>query len=315
MAKKITFKHINQELINTVNLALKVNFANAYERKMLASANKLAMTRLEEAQDKGNKKGIDSYTRELRVIKYKRAALQKWTNTTLRAHKNNSDVWEDGLFEAMGVTKELVQVWADCKADNTWTKWNKAIKDMLVSVYEISVDDKLINKFASYLEHIVGDKLAGTNQILKGQMLRTETVKNAQAILVWGIATYMAKTCDSIEVPTSEFYQATVEYDKNYGTVVDWNVFPVDVKEDSQEESAEEPGQEESDKASAKAEKLIKMTVARGASQSEEESAKKALRKQFEKMTVADLREFAKKHNISLKTRMKRADIIAKLCA
>ena len=168
------------------------------------------------------------------VIKSKREALRTWTDTTLRTHKNSNDEWEDGLFATLGVDKLLCETYLECRDNNTWGKWNTVIKTMLCDVFGMSLEDKLVTKFASYLEHQVGSSCAGINQILKGQLLKPQTVRNFSEIMVRAIATYIAQTNDNVIIPTSEFYVANVTYDKNIRTVTKYEL----VEKVSEEETA-----------------------------------------------------------------------------
>lgn len=226
MAKKIYFKHVNTEVKETINTILDVTFANAFERKALSIELKQIEKELEDfkAQEENEGKSTVEFTKRMNVIKSKRDALRKWTDTTLRNHKNDDGVWEDGLFSAVGVTSNFCEIYLDCKANETWGKWDKTIKDMLVETYEISVEDKLLKKFADYLGRQVGSSCTGINQVLKGQLLKAQTVRNFSEIMVRAIAEYMAKTVEDVVIPTSEFYVAKINYDENLRTVVSYEV-------------------------------------------------------------------------------------------
>lgn len=226
MAKKIYFKSINEETVNTINTILDVIFVNAYERKALSNEAKKIEKELEEF--KANEENKDAstleFSKKLQIVKNKRDALRTWTDTTLRTHKNPNDEWEDGLFATLGVNKALCETYLECRDNNTWGKWNATIKNMLVETYGMSLDDKLVGKFASYLEHQVGSSCAGINQILKGQLLKPQTVRNFSEIMVRAIATYISQTNDNVTIPTVEFYVATVTYDEHINNVESYEV-------------------------------------------------------------------------------------------
>ena len=245
MAKKIYFKTINVETVNTINTILDVTFANAFERKELTKELRSLEKKFKEAKEK-NEPTLE-LTKGINVIKNKRDALKKWTDTTLRTHKDSSDNWVDGLFAEIGVDKKFCETYIECRDNETWGKWNSAIKKMLVEVYGMSLDDKLVGKFASFLEHKIGDSATGINQILKGELLKPQTVRNFSEIMVRAIATYIAKTNDDVVIPTAEFYVAKITYDKNIRTVEKYEVVEKTEVEESKEsvEVVEEPVVEE----------------------------------------------------------------------
>lgn len=226
MAKKIYFKTINKETVAIINEILDVTFVNAYVRKELSKEATSIKKELEEfkAIPANSDASTLEFSKKLQLIENKRKALRTWTDTTLRTHKDSNDSWEDGLLASVGITKEFCDTYLECRDHETWGKWGAAIKDMLINVYGMSLDDKLVGKFASYLEHQIGSSCAGINQILKGQLLKPQTVRNFSEIMVRAIATYMSKTNDDITIPTAEFYTASVKYDKNISTIEEYEV-------------------------------------------------------------------------------------------
>lgn len=226
MAKKIYFATINEETVNTINTILDVTFVNAFERKELLKEKKRIEVELDEFKSKpeNHEESTLEFQKKLQLIKNKQEALRKWTDTTLRTHKNSKDEWEDGLFASVGVTKDFCDTYLECRDNETWGKWNTAIKNMLVNVYGMSLDDKLVGKFASYLEHQIGSSCSSINQILKGQLLKPQTVRNFSEIMVRAIATYISRTNDNVTIPTSDLYVANVIYDNNIKTVESYEV-------------------------------------------------------------------------------------------
>lgn len=226
MAKKIYFQNVNTTTIETINNILDITFVNAFERKELSKELKTVEKELADfMENPANKdKSTLEFQKKITLIKNKREALRKWTDATLRDHKNNSDQWENGLFSEVGVTREFCEIYLECRDNETWGKWKDAIKTMLKDTYGMSLDDKLVGKFANYLEHQVGSTCTGINQVLKGQLLKAQTVRNFSEIMVRAIATYMAKTNCNVTIPTAEFYVAKVTYDKNVKTVEQYEV-------------------------------------------------------------------------------------------
>lgn len=223
MAKKITFSKCNQETIDTINRILEINFMSAYMRKQWAGEVKILQSDLEMARF--NEEDTTKLVNALQLIEYKRKALASWRKNTLMPTKNDRGVTVEGLYGKVGCTVELAQTYCECRDAGAWTKWNKAIKAMLVEVFEFDgIDDKLINKFAAYLEHAVGSNVAGLNQVLSGTLLKPATTAKFTETMVNAIATYMVKTCDAVNVPTVEFYTASVEFDEDIKTVASFSV-------------------------------------------------------------------------------------------
>lgn len=233
MAKKITFAHTKQETIDKINEILEMNFVSAFMRKQWQGEAKTLQSQLETARNNGT--DTVEYVNKLQLIDYKRKALASWRKNTLMPTKNDKGVTVEGLYGAVGCTVDLAKTYCECRDSGTWTKWNKAIKAMLNDVFEFdAIDEKLVGKFASYLEHAVGTNIAGINQVLNGTLLKPATTAKFTEIMVNAIATYMAKTCDSINIPTVEFYTASVEFDETVKKVVSYTV------EEKEEEKKEE---------------------------------------------------------------------------
>ena len=233
MAKKIYFSRVNAETIATINTIAEVVFANAYTRNALAIEKKGLVKALEELGENDSKVEINN---KINIVDMKRKALFTWTNNTLKPHKNSNDVWENGLFDELQINKELAEVYFDCKARNNYAKFRDNIKGIMSDVFGMDLNDKLINPFCTYLEHLVGSKLGTTKMILNGQLLKDETVLKFSEIMVMGIATYMSETCESICIPTVKHHKASVEFDKNIREVVGYKVELVETTEETTEE-------------------------------------------------------------------------------
>ena len=239
MAKKIYFAKINALTVDTINTINDVVFTHALVSKELYAEGKKLEKKLadlkslvalgEDAHDL-----IAKTEGEIRINGYKKKALVAWRKSALYNTKDDSDNWVDGLYTSIGVTKELCESWAECMSANTWGKWNKTIRTMLEEVYGMDIkDDKLVAKFASYLEHAVGLDLGSTNDILKGVLLKDKKSFNKFAeTFVRAIATYMAKSVEDICIPTKELYSASVEYDENYRKVTSYKVTENEVVEE-----------------------------------------------------------------------------------
>ena len=244
MAKKIYFSKINTEVINTINTICEVVFANAFVRNELSKEYKSISKELEELGENDSKVELNN---KLNIVTMKRKALFTWCNNTLKPHKNSSDEWEKGLYDELHIDKELAEVYFDCKSRNNYAKFNESIKAIFSDVFGMDLSDKLIKPFCTYLEHLVGSKIGTTKQILDGKLLKDETVVKFCEIIVMGIATYMAETCESICIPTVKFYNATVEFDKNFREVVSYSVTEVE-EEKTEEEKTEKATSKKSSK-------------------------------------------------------------------
>ena len=247
MAKKILFKSVNAETVATINTINEVVFTHALVSKELYAEGKKLEKELEFVKgaialgsDLGEKK--DKLENSIRVIGFKKKALVSWRKSALYNTKDDSDKWVDGLYTSVGVTKELCETWADCMSAQTWGKWNEHIRKMLADVYGMNIkDDKLVARFASYLEHAIGLDLGSTNDILKGVLLKDKKSFNKFAeTFIRAIATYMAKSCEDVYIPTVEFNTASVEYDENYRKVTNYKVAEKETEEEVAEETKEE---------------------------------------------------------------------------
>lgn len=236
MSKKIKFTNVNKETIATINTILEVNFTVAFVRNELSIAKKALEVELEDARLED--RPTIEIQKKLTLIDYKKKALASWRKEQLFPTKKDKKIISDGLYAAIGLTMDLVGTYADCKSAGTWGKWNKSVKTMLAEVFQFdTLDEKLVSKFATYLEHQVGSNVSGTKQILNGVLLKENNANKVMEILANSIATYMQKTCDSVIIPTVEFYTASVEFDENIKTVTS---FTVSEKEEEKEEEKED---------------------------------------------------------------------------
>ena len=231
MAKKIYFATVNSEIVETINSINEIVFTHAFVSKELYKTGKALEKRIDAlngaiALGEDHKEELDHEKKQANIVGFKKKAIVAWRKSSLYNSKDNTDAWVDGLYTKIGVTKELAETWADCVSAQTWGKWNDHIRKMLCDVYGMNIkDDKLVAKFASYLEHAVGLDLGSTNDILKGVLLKDSKSFNKFAeTFVRAISTYMAKSCESIIIPTVEFYTASVTYDENYRTVTGYSV-------------------------------------------------------------------------------------------
>ena len=252
MAKKIYFATVNAETIETINEILDVTFTHAFESKALYKSGKTLEKKIADlmaASVLGDdvKEDLDEAKRQLNIVGFKKKAIVAWRKSSLYNTKNDSDIWVDGLYTKIGVTKELAEAWAECNAAQTWGKWNTTIRTMLSDVYGMNIkDDKLVAKFASYLEHAIGMDAGSTNDILKGILVKDKKSFNKFAeVFVKAIATYMAKSCEAITIPTVEFYTASVEYDDVFRKVTGYSVS--EKEDDKSEEDSESKTEEKSD--------------------------------------------------------------------
>lgn len=237
MSKKIYFKNINSEVVENINTILDIIFAHAYESKDLYKQGKelekqseLLKGAIALGEDK--KSELDEVTRKLNIVGFKKKAIVAWRKSSLYDTKDDAGNWDNGLYTSLGVTKDFAETWATCRSAQTWGKWNDAIRKMLSEVYGMDIkDDKLVSRFASYLEHVIGDDASGINDILKGILLKDKkSFSKFAEVFVRAIATYIASSCESVNIPTIEKYDARVEYDKNWTHVKNYKVVEKDAE-------------------------------------------------------------------------------------
>lgn len=243
MSKKIYFATVNKEVVATVNNVLEVCFVHASVSTELSKEKSALRKELAEVVEKiangtakdGEKLAVE---KKINIVTNKQKALVAWRKNTLYTHKaENSEEWVEGLYAKLGINQDLLEVRDTCATANTWGKWNDAIRKLLAEVFGLNfADDKLPAKFASYLEHLVGATLGSNKDILKGKLLKDDTrFNNFAELMARGMATYMAKTCEDIVLPTAEFYTASVKFDKDLRVVEEYTMTAATAEEVAEE--------------------------------------------------------------------------------
>ena len=243
MSKKIYFATVNKEVVANVNDILEVLFVHASVSSELSRELGKLRKEKKEVEEKiaagtakdGEKLAVE---KKMNIATNKQKALVAWRKNTLYTHKvENSEEWVEGLYAKLGINQELLEVRDTCATANTWGKWNESIRTLLAEVFGLNfADDKLPAKFASYLEHLVGATLGSNKDILKGKLLKDDTrFNNFAELMARGMATYMAKTCEDIVLPTAEFYTASVKFDKDLRVVEEYSMVAVNAEEVAEE--------------------------------------------------------------------------------
>ena len=245
MSKNVYFMNISTSAVETVNEVLDINFAWACESLNLSASKKEAQKNLETiraAADLGEatREQVLAAQNAINIIDMKRKAINSWKKSMLMDSKDENKNINHGLYHAMGITADLIDKWAECRNSGTWGKWNQAIRAMLADVYEMDIkNDKLVARFASQLEHAIGNTSGSISDIAKGVLLKDKSsVAKFAEVFASTMATYMAKTCQSIVIPSKELFNGSIQYDKNW-KVIGCKVTPVTEEESATENQGE----------------------------------------------------------------------------
>lgn len=212
MAKKVFFGKIDNATIENLNKLSEVIFVSAYEGRTLAEAKKVATAERDKAVEEGTKTA--EHDNAIRAITYKQKALSTLRRETLFDHKDEADNAVEGLFTIMGINNSLYEAYILMQNENKRGKYLEAIKGVL-SAMGMDCSENLTSVLANTLSTSVGRIKTSRNAELKGELTKDATRVAFCELFARRLLEQVAKTCDKVTVYNSEFYTASVVYDKN----------------------------------------------------------------------------------------------------
>ena len=233
MAKKIYFKNINEVTVNTLNTIAEIVFMAEKESATL-NAEKRSLTKdlelLEAAATLGDSgsEEIQSCKNKLNIIGYIKKALNAFRKQTLFGYKDELKIAHAGLFEQLGITSDLFDIYESAVSNCSFSEWEEAIKKLLKDTFGMNLNTKLVKQLADYLIHSIGLKKASGVKIRQGQLVTTVNKNNFYELFVFALVDYMKNTCETLVVPDEKLYSAFVEYDVNYKEVVNYQVVSIE---------------------------------------------------------------------------------------